>query len=327
MLTFWSGSGSGGKTTLAQNTGTALARRGVKTLIIDLDPQNSGLTKRLGLGDYMSKPDYDISPVLIPDIRSQMGAVDRTLDDLIISNESVEGMDFDLIPAHSSLRELGEWAGAHYKGNNANMLHAAIGDSGIHNDYEVIIVDVRGSPDLTVRVGICGTRNVVVPAQLNPKGTDSVAGVEGDLMDWENQLNRDGVDASLNISFIVPNKVENYHQGMVKHRRARNRLSDSGHAVTPFEFHDLNIYDESWDWRMNVFEYAESSLTPQIGDHEKRIYGKFDALARIIQHGSPSDTEPVPYEDLDIIDHEAVAGSNDEGDDTDRRDRDREVLA
>jgi hypothetical protein len=98
---------------------------------------------------------------------------------------------------------------------------------------------------------------------------------------------------------------------MKKHDRARKAFEESRHPIISFEFKELNIYDESWRWEMNVFEYAESPQTPKLRDYEYRVFGKFEALAREIENGGiDGSMSPIPYEDVSIIDHDAVEGKN-----------------
>jgi chromosome partitioning protein len=312
FFSFWSGQGGGGKTTIAHNLGTALSRLGNDVLIVDFDPQNSSLTREIGVDEELTRSaKYNPLPALIPNFGKKFMGEEQTLDSLIIPQDDVRGMEFDLIPSHVLISDLSKYAYGDYDGQMPErMLFRAFARSDINDTYDYVLVDVAGSSNMSVATGVIGARNVFVPVPLSGKGTDSLAGVAGDLNKWNNQLsNNEEKTPKLSIVGIIPNKVETTKRK--KHDWAREKFEKSGHPRISFEFSDLNIYDASWSYNMSIFQYAESKYTQALRDYEERVFGKFEALAREIENGGIDGSQsPIPFEDVSILDHDAVQGPN-----------------
>jgi chromosome partitioning protein len=140
--------GGVGKTTTALNLGVALAQRGKRVLLIDIDPQ-ANLTQ--GLGVDPAELEYSIYEVLL---NPQQGVGFATLPfdagvDLVPSTLALAGAELEL--AGKVGREL--------------LLRKALQVSG--QDYDYILVDPPPSLGLFTLNALAAAHTVLVPFQLH----------------------------------------------------------------------------------------------------------------------------------------------------------------
>ena len=91
----YSESGGTYKTTMTANVAVAFERMGLKTLVIDLDPQEGNLTSLFDAGKARSDPDADNL------VKHILDMPDGDFDDLIETTD--EGID--IIPSHDMLSD------------------------------------------------------------------------------------------------------------------------------------------------------------------------------------------------------------------------------
>src|SRR5689334_6646510 len=150
ILSIVSQKGGVGKTTTAVNLGAAFARRGLKTLIVDVDPQGSvrygaGLKKghaTVGFADYLrgARPLRDvILPTSLPWLRVMLvGSVSEDADHTDYTNQIAEG---DILP---------------------KMLETAA------ERCDVVVVDTPPGLGAITRRVLASSDRVLVPLQAEP---------------------------------------------------------------------------------------------------------------------------------------------------------------
>ncbi len=150
ILAVVSQKGGVGKTTTAVNLGAAFARRGLRTLIVDVDPQGSvrygaGLKKghaTYGFADYLSgeRPLRDvILPTALPWLRVMLvGSVSEDADHSSYAQAIAEG---DILP---------------------RMLELA------SQRCDVVVVDTPPGLGAITRRVLCSSDRVIVPLQCEP---------------------------------------------------------------------------------------------------------------------------------------------------------------
>ncbi len=149
--------GGVGKTTTTLNLGAALAKKGKKVLLIDLDPQ-ANLSSGLGFTKQFDKHSWDT--------REQ--APYKNIYDVIVNSIPIQSVfvststpNLFLVPSHLSL------AGAEIEMVNMisreTLLKKAL-DS-IKNDFEVVLVDCPPSLGLLTINALSAADNLLIPIQ------------------------------------------------------------------------------------------------------------------------------------------------------------------
>mgnify|MGYP005845643825 CR=1 FL=1 len=140
--------GGVGKTTTVANLGAALAERGLRVLLIDLDPQG-GLTSSFGLDPHTAtRSSYSI---LMHGRYSLARALEAVGDNLALVPASV-----DLASAEITLAS---WSDRVYR------LRGALGRT--QSAFEYILIDTPPSVGILTANGLCAAQEVLIPVQCN----------------------------------------------------------------------------------------------------------------------------------------------------------------
>jgi chromosome partitioning protein len=138
--------GGVGKTTTSVNLGAALAERGYRVLVVDLDPQGNATT---GLGVNARELQGSIYDVIMNDAAIEDCIEPTTLKNLFVAPATIDlaGAEIELVPAFS--REL--------------KLRRALHE--IKDDYDYMIIDCPPSLGLLTVNGLAAADDVIVPIQ------------------------------------------------------------------------------------------------------------------------------------------------------------------
>ena len=144
VVCFTNQKGGVGKTTTVVNVAAALARKGQRVLLIDLDPQ-ANATSALGLDSRELAGVYD---ALLEEV-SPAECVTRAEEgfDVMPSNAALAGAEVELVPAMARERRL------------ANVVAPLL------NDYDWILVDCPPSLGLLTINALTAAQSVIVPVQ------------------------------------------------------------------------------------------------------------------------------------------------------------------
>jgi chromosome partitioning protein len=172
--------GGVGKTTTTINTASAIASMGLRTLIIDLDPQ-ANASSGLGL-----------------DVRSlQATLLDVLIDDLPLA-DCVQPTDTPgLFVAPSSLRLADAEMTLYSMLSRETRLRQAV--NGILGEYDYIFIDCPPSLGLLTLNGLCAAREVMIPIQCEYFALEGV----GQLLENILKIRRSGLNPELEVSTIV----------------------------------------------------------------------------------------------------------------------------
>jgi chromosome partitioning protein len=192
--------GGVGKTTTTVSLAAALAQAGVRTLVVDLDPQGNATT---GLGLRAEEGDPSTYGVLVEDV-PVLDAVQRTeVDNLEVLPSSLDlaGAEVELVPAFS--REL-----------RLRRALESVGDR-----YDVVLIDCPPSLGLLTINALVAADQVLVPIQCEYYALEGLGQLMRTVQLVGDNLNRDlelgGVvltmfDGRTNLSQQVVDEVRAY---------------------------------------------------------------------------------------------------------------------
>lgn len=198
---------SGGtyKSTMTANIAVAFQRMGLKTLVIDLDPQTGNLSKLFRAADSQADPEADNLVKHIFD----MG--DGDFFDIIETSE--EGVD--LIPAHGMLGdftstlerkityETGMKSMSREDYPRYEILYNLLWKThNLNEHYDAILIDPNARAEDLLYNAIYAMRTLIAPVKPAGKGSLSIDGLEELVGNMETQL-----DINIGLSCVIPCEV------------------------------------------------------------------------------------------------------------------------
>ncbi|ODR81942.1 peptide transporter [Haladaptatus sp. W1] len=274
--TVWSEAGGVGKTTFSVNLAAAHARRGQQVLVIDMDPQEGGLTHHFGADDYRSDANVDNI------VRHMVERPKGEFADLVMN----VGENLDLVPGHNMLGSLEQnltraaemeqsMHDANYRWPKEKQLRRVLADAGVPDEYDVLIIDPPATVGQHIYNSIYATSNLLIPAELSAKGEQSVEG----LRDVVNNIEETLGDIEVGILGVVPNKVS----GTNVQQSVMDELNEQELPVTPVSIRERgSMLGEAWQNQVSIFELGESEDYRDLREYEETTLEKFDELAAYI---------------------------------------------
>lgn len=172
VLSFMSAKGGVGKSTSSLEVAALLTKKGYKTLLIDLDENNS-LSKNAGA-------DID-SPE----------TVEKTVYEVFHAKEDVhdciQHLEFyDILPGSKSLSKIEK----EFIENDDNFLLLDLCEI-LSEDYDFIIVDNAPSRSKLLTMTIIAASYVICPTECDESSTDMILETESDIYKWTNNRHKD----------------------------------------------------------------------------------------------------------------------------------------
>lgn len=193
--------GGVGKTTATVNLSACFAEKGIKTLIVDLDPQANATT---GVGLDPRALDGSIYDVLLQDLELEEIIEPTMIKGLHIapSNLDLAGAEIELVPAFSRERRLRD-----------SM-------SGAVTEYDLIMIDCPPSLGLLTINGLTAADEVIVPIQTEYFALEGLTQLVKNIELVQHSLNPDleltkliltMYDARTNLSRDVAREVRTHY--------------------------------------------------------------------------------------------------------------------
>jgi septum site-determining protein MinD len=159
VISIVSGKGGTGKTLFTAMIGRALAREGLKVLIIDFDIFVRGLT--ILLSDYLQKGLQTEKGITISDLLLRKTHVEKMSPDELSERLAIfRFFECDVIPAVSTISEPLDYE---QQDSSLHFSRSVISSvlSAVRNKYDIILIDNRASIDSLV-LGTCYHSDIVV---------------------------------------------------------------------------------------------------------------------------------------------------------------------
>jgi cellulose biosynthesis protein BcsQ len=283
----YSEAGGVGKTTIAANLAVAHARAGLKPLVVPLDPQDGDLSRLFGVDDQRTESVDNIVRHMIRRPKGEFADLTRT----------VEGVD--IVPEHNMLSDLAEYlqrekdqaeAMGEAFGIHTQLLRV-LGESGVSEEYDVLICDPPATEGPHLYNAIHATRSLVIPLEPSAKGQAAIQGLESLVAGLQDQLDVEvGVLAALPVGFKDT-------------RDQRTILEGIEYAVPEIVGERASLMEGCWMQQCSAFRYVRE-FRDRRRDYELETLAQFDRLARYLEREG-SIKAPNPPEPSDL-NHEVV---------------------
>lgn len=241
--------GGVGKTALSVNFADYCARQGLRTLLVDLDPQTNATFSAMGVDEWDEHKDENGTVADLLGARDHQTAdgAKKTAEDVIVEN-LLNG--FDLIPSHLDLFTVDlDLAG---KPNREGRLKKAL--KPLLDDYDIVVCDCPPNLTIPTQNAIAAATHYVVPVSPDFLSAIGIALLKTRVADFCDEL-----DHEIELAGIVLSRVG---------RPARKRSETIASIRASF---GTDVLDEQLTERVKVAEAAEEA---------KSVYDMGDASAR-----------------------------------------------
>lgn len=278
MLTYtvYSEAGGVGKTTIAANLAHAHARHDRRVLFIDLDPQLGSATYLLGVDTPRDDPDADNLA------RHMIGRPLGSFDDLVETTP----YGFDVVPSHDMVARLDELLDQAIDAGTIETRHdqlrRVLGDAGVREQYDTIIVDPPATVGAQLANALTATWNVVIPTEPTGKGEASIQGLDDIVAGLEGELADDlGRNVEIGALAVVPIGVGNTSD----QQRYLETIRELGYAAPVAIRERASLFEGCWSERCTAFHYVDEHRDRK-RDHEIETLDKIEHLATRLERGA-----------------------------------------
>lgn len=208
--------GGDGKTTVSRLLGEWAGRHGLRTLMIDMDPQ-CNLSQRFLTMDYnASDPDGGVMPPVHPEYNpgedwdgrcSIADVYNGRIARYGLSPYPTEVPNVDILPGHGSEMRKAELQRAEdVKAKIIERLREFIDDPLFASLYDLVVIDTPPSKGPLVQSAIRAATHMLIPSQMEQ---GSVEGLQGMFSLWKRENRDRRADRQIVMLGILPSKFRN----------------------------------------------------------------------------------------------------------------------
>lgn len=235
--------GGVGKTTTSINLAVGLSKKGVKVLLIDLDPQGNA-SKGLGI-------DVGRDDVTIRDIMSKIMAKDLSFDD---DEGIISTNDIYLMPANPLFAEMDIRFNSMPFGRE-RILKKYI--EKIRNNYDYIVIDCAPTLNTTTMNALCAADEVIIPTEADEYACMGIS----QILTLIQQLIIEGYNPGLKVDGILFVKKKSTNIYKKYYSEVVEALKDTNINIYDVEIPDCVKAKESASAGCSVYDLAKSKIS------------------------------------------------------------------
>jgi chromosome partitioning protein len=205
-IAVYNNKGGVGKTTTVVNLGAALARRGYRVLLIDMDSQ-ANTTFAAGLIKFTFDDDLFDDPGLLKGCNfSHLFSVNPSVSitKVIRQNCSYSSARVDVVPSHISTSLVEEELKAKAEQTTSIRLKRKLDE--VKSEYDFVLIDTPPSLGLYARIALTTCDYLIIPSDLKPfanQGLANVIDLVNNVNEFRNLINM----SSIKVLGILPSKI------------------------------------------------------------------------------------------------------------------------
>ena len=238
---------------MTANIAVAFERMDLKTLVIDLDPQEGNLTSLFDAGKTRSDPDADNL------VKHILDMPDGNFDDLIETTD--EGID--IIPSHDMLGdftsnleqkisyEIGMKNMSRKEYPRFELLYKLLWEEQkLQEQYDAVLIDPNARAEDLLYNAIYALRTLIAPVKPAGKGNLSLEGLEELVGNMSEQL-----EIEIGLSCVVPSGVGQTNA----HQQYQEQFENTDAFDTPVTIGNReSLMDAMWEARGSAFKVVEN---------------------------------------------------------------------
>jgi chromosome partitioning protein len=196
--------GGVGKTTVSTNLAAALARAGLRVLLIDIDAQ-ANATFAVGLIKFEFEEDDDLKDKNIYHVLAS--GTSAFIPEVARRSINFNNSEFDIVPSHINLIEYQSFLNQ-YSATQFRLLKKL---DLVKNNYDVVIIDTPPSRDLYAQVALIASDYLIIPSDLKAFANQGLNNVINLINSTINELRDSQGKKPLQILGVLPSKIPTHH--------------------------------------------------------------------------------------------------------------------
>ena len=203
IIAVYHNKGGVGKTTTIVNLAAALAKKGKRILIVDLDSQ-ANTTYAVGLAKFLNEEEDTLKGQNVLQLIESQG---KYLIKDIVRKTSFTQFTIDAIPAHIELMEVESLL------LNVDAAKKRLYDKlqKVKDEYDVVLIDTPPSLNLYARIALLTAQYLIIPSDLKPFANEGLNNVRNFIANINEAKEAFGLDP-LEVLGVLRSKISTFAQ-------------------------------------------------------------------------------------------------------------------